>query len=440
MTSQIVIENFRGSGTLASTSPGTLTGVSAATWETYDLASTPNSAYQRAGTGTTVVVPSSGDTNLARLDFVGGSVTHSAGLTVVEAKLRPEYTMRVSMNFEAGNAQLGVSTSGAGSWNMSLGGSASGTFTAATPGAAMVLRIEIGATQTQFFVDGALVATRTATVSYGVRVDFVRLNFPRLTTHGLTIGSTASALTYLHLQTEASSGPLGGPADDPQAIMADAGPLQAAQLLARVFPAGLLSLAGPLGAPAATVDHDFTAMIEAAGAVEFYVCDLVDDGTVTRVPISSWQGTQQIDGACYLQAVVPAVADLAAMIGALSSAAELVISRCARLQDGTTVQQEMARSVIEQSQLDQGAQRYTCTLSGYAAPSTAPDGDGPPVRDLRGIRSTSIGSGGVRVRCAIDWFLRPGARAQAGAIALTADFINYYVGGGDAYMDTGERA
>ena len=138
--------------------------------------------------------------------------------------------------------------------------------------------------------------------------------------------------------------------------------------------------------------------------------------------------------------MIPAAADVAATINALADGAVFVISRCARLPDGHVAVNEMARSPIEERQFDQGPRRFTCTLSGYSGAMTAPSGDGPPLRILRGLRSVSSGASGVRVRCSVDWFLRPGVAAIAGDVALVPDWINYYVGGGDAYMDAGERA
>lgn len=216
-------------------------------------------------------------------------------------------------------------------------------------------------------------------------------------------------------------------------------PLGAGQVLAYAQPVSLVAAPSPLGLGAVIAEHDFTAVLEAAGATEFYTCDIIDGAAVYRVPVSSWQGTLQVDGQCYLQAVLPAVADLASMLTSLSDTAEFVILRGARLADGAAIESEIARSVIEQLQLDRGSQRYTCTISGYSAAIVAPEDDGPPVRVLSGLRSISSGSGGVRARSAINWFLRPGCRARADAIEFVADWINFYVGGGDAYMDAGER-
>lgn len=234
--------------------------------------------------------------------------------------------------------------------------------------------------------------------------------------------------------SEAGSGGAAG------ATLSAAGPLGAPRLLALPGRFAQARAAGPLGAARVFGEHDFTDTLEAAGAVEFYVCDLVDAGEVTRVPISSWHGTLRVDGSSYLQAVVPAVADLAATIGSLSDEAEFVISRGARMPDGAEILNEMARSRIDEVQLDRGPQRFTCTLSGYSAAIAAPAGDGPPVRVLRGVRSVSTSSSSLRARCSIDWFLRPGYLSIADGTPITADYISFYVGGGDAYMDVGEQA
>lgn len=186
--------------------------------------------------------------------------------------------------------------------------------------------------------------------------------------------------------------------------------------------------------------HDFTAQLEQAGATTYYACNLVDGAMVLRVPISSWQGTLQTAGAAYLQAVIPAVASTGAVIAALSSGAVFVIYRGARLPDGTVIEQEMARSLIESTQFDQGPNRYTCTISGYSDAIAPPTSAYPATdRTLRGVRSISSGAGGVRVRCAVDWFLRPGQIAIAGGAPFVAGYLNYYALTGDSYMDVGER-
>lgn len=223
-----------------------------------------------------------------------------------------------------------------------------------------------------------------------------------------------------------------------EAISEAGGPLGVAQLTARQLSA-IASGGSPLGIASTLGFHDFTDALDAAGAVTYYTCDLVDGATSTRVPISSWQGTLQTDASCYLQAVVPAVADYADLINDLTEDAEFVIYRGARLGE-ITIEQELARSTVEQIQFDRGPNRYTCTISGYSAAITAPvDPDPATDRILRGVRSVSSGSSGVRARSKIDWFLQPGQVATAGDNTFVAAYINYYATGTDSYMDVGER-
>ena len=88
--------------------------------------------------------------------------------------------------------------------------------------------------------------------------------------------------------------------------------------------------------------------------------------------------------------------------------------------------------------LDRGPTNYTGTISGYSERF----GDQVPnsfayKRQLTGVRSISTGSGNIRVRCAIDWMLRPGQTAIVDGVEFVVGFINYYVTGSDAYCDTG---
>lgn len=222
--------------------------------------------------------------------------------------------------------------------------------------------------------------------------------------------------------------------------VSDPGPLRAPSAVARAVHRSRMAAASPLAGAMVRAFHDFTAQLEQAGATTYYACNLVDWAMVLRVPISSWQGTLQTAGAAYLQAVIPAVASTGAVIAALSSGAVFVIYRGARLPDGTVIEQEMARSLIESTQFDQGPNRYTCTISGYSDAIAPPTPAYPATdRTLRGVRSISSGAGGVRVRCAVDWFLRPGQIAIAGGAPFVAGYLNYYALTGDSYMDVGER-
>jgi len=199
---------------------------------------------------------------------------------------------------------------------------------------------------------------------------------------------------------------------------------------------GMIQAPAVLGAPALLAFHDFTGLI--GDAITHYVMDLTTPDGAVRVPISSWQATLQTGASNYVQCVVPAALDWAASI---NDATHFTIYRTAQIPDGAAIEYEMARAPLQTASFARGPTNYTVTLSGY---STAfAEDEAPPTsydRTLTGIRSVTIGSGRTRVRCAIDWLLRPGQRAYYdGAASFVTAFINYYVPqGNDAYMDVGD--
>ncbi len=190
-----------------------------------------------------------------------------------------------------------------------------------------------------------------------------------------------------------------------------------------------------LGAQRAIAYHDFTGLI--GDSITTYVMDLDTPGGLVRVPISSWQATLQTGAKNYVQGVVPAVAD---WIDAINDATEFVITRAADT-SVWRIEYEMARAPLEQISIARGPTNYTATLSGYStAFAENEEPDAAYDRTLTGIRSTTTGTAATRVRCAIDWLLRPGQRAyyDEGA-SFVVSYINYYVPAtGDAYMDVGE--
>ena len=241
-----------------------------------------------------------------------------------------------------------------------------------------------------------------------------------------------------------------------EARLSAAGPLGVPQLLAALPVGALLAVAGPLGvpavvatlpltarlavpallgAPAMRANHDFTALL--GDVISVYVMDLITPTGTVRVPISSWQATLQTGASNYVQCVVPACAVWAA---AINAATEFAISRRAVLPGGQAIEVEMARAPADTAIFDQGPSRYTCTLSGYSTAFGAnPDPAAAYDRTLTGVRSVSSGTT-RRVRCAVDWLLRPGQRAWVQGLPLVVGYINYYAPSGfDAYMDVGEQ-
>ena len=181
--------------------------------------------------------------------------------------------------------------------------------------------------------------------------------------------------------------------------------------------------------------NDFTTAL--GDVVTLYAMDLTTPSGIVRVPISSWQATLQTSLSNYVQCVVPGAAPYVEAIG---EATQFTIYRVAVLPSGLQLEYEMAAAPVQQARFDRGPSRYTCTISGYS-PGFAPEEepDAATDRTLNRIRSISSGQGGIRLRCEIDWLLRPSQRAFFDDGSFIVSYINYYVGAGDAYMDVGER-
>lgn len=216
------------------------------------------------------------------------------------------------------------------------------------------------------------------------------------------------------------------------------GPLGAPAVLAEhVQQAARIALPSILAAPLVLALHDFTATVQEDQSL-FYVMDLITPGGLVRAPISSWQATLQTEQANYVQCVVPACLPY---VDHINAATAFRISRRARLQDGTFFEYVMAEAPLDNPSLAQGTGNYTATLSGYT-PGFAIDEDPPEAtgRELQSVRATFPQPSGLRVRCAIDWLLRPAQLAIVGGSPFVVAYINYYVSDLDQYMDVGERA
>jgi hypothetical protein len=197
------------------------------------------------------------------------------------------------------------------------------------------------------------------------------------------------------------------------------------------------SASSVLGSASVAVFHNYSDKL--GDVVSQYVMDLITPSGNVRLPISSWQATLQTGASNYVQCVVPAIANFS---DALNAATEFVIYRRAALPNSTEfVESEMARAPTQTIFTNRGPQRFTATVSGYS-PAFTPDPDPSSVfnQNLQKVRSISSSTGGLRVRCAVNWQLKPGMRAIVDeSTSLVVAYINYYVGRGDAYMDVGER-
>lgn len=233
-----------------------------------------------------------------------------------------------------------------------------------------------------------------------------------------------------------ASGPLGAPSVLGAALVAAmssaAGPLGAVRVVALQAIAARVFAPSPLSAaPAVFAIHDFSVLLDAASTSN-YLMDLTTPGGVVRVPISSWQATLRAEEDNYVQCVVPACQDWVETI-AVATAFEII--RRAVTSAGDKVQIVIASAPLEAPTLAQGANNYSATLSGYSPPIDAP---AAVERALTDIRTVFTYSTGYRVRCAIDWLLRPGHTATFNGTDFQVRYISYYVQGDDAFMDVGQ--
>lgn len=205
--------------------------------------------------------------------------------------------------------------------------------------------------------------------------------------------------------------------------MIDGGPLNAAPLNA------------PYGEPVPPFE-DWAAGIDPITARTYFALE-IDDGVLdpVRIPIGSWQATVQSGRASYAQAVIPNALQWVDAIEAREEG-EFAIYRGVVAADGEVRESEMARAPLQFVRLDRGANRASITISGYAVTPSPPQ---VLTRTLQNVRSVSVGTG-FRVRCDIDWFLRPGHMAVALGDEFEVAYINYYANTSDAYMDVGERS
>ena len=194
-------------------------------------------------------------------------------------------------------------------------------------------------------------------------------------------------------------------------------------------------LPGPLEPFRAAANLDFTDLI--TDPTSRYELRITGSPELV-IPMSSWQATLQTGAQQYLQCVVPAASSYLSDIAARRGSAQLVVYRKSLV--GTqSVQREMARAPLSTIVISSGPNRETATISGYS-PAYA-DVIPPGIKPMTGIRSTFQTLGGnARIRCDIDWFLRPGQTVSADGVTLVANYINYFVPSiGDSYMDVGSR-
>lgn len=206
-----------------------------------------------------------------------------------------------------------------------------------------------------------------------------------------------------------------------------------------------ISIPGPLQSPALLGVSDWTQTVKTTDQI-YYAAEIYGwpDPVQLRLPISSWQATLQQGRASYLQCVVPAASHYIDAISEVmaSEVKWLSIKRGVVLSDGSRREMEIARTRIQDMSHSRGPRLSTVTLSGYNliafGSHTVDSVDPSAFRTLPGVQTMSAQSG-IRVRCGIDWLLRPGMVAIADGTPFVVSYINYYVSAGQEFCDVGER-
>lgn len=194
---------------------------------------------------------------------------------------------------------------------------------------------------------------------------------------------------------------------------------------------------GPLSVASSAVARSSFADGLRGTEVEGYIVELTTPSGTHRIPISSWQSTLNVERSNYLQCVIPAANN---WLDEINAATNFAIIRYVEF-EGMTIELEMVSMAPTLKDFTQSPNKYTCVLSGYTDGYDA-DADPPELydRDLQDIRLVNTSASGTRVRCAIDFLLRPAQRAWIDdETSFIVSYINYYINSLDAYMDVGER-
>jgi len=172
------------------------------------------------------------------------------------------------------------------------------------------------------------------------------------------------------------------------------------------------------------------ALFDPLERVEVYLLQIGE----LRVPMSSFQATMRLTGKSFMQAIVPAGSDV---LPALEYGApmQVQLGYYYPSADEFSDLETIAQAPLEQIRSDEGAARYTLTLSGYGdLPQAA-----PRQRVLQGIQTRSINQGVRRIRCSVDLLLRPGNYAIDGdGSVFEVGQIQYFVNATSAAMEAYE--
>jgi hypothetical protein len=238
--------------------------------------------------------------------------------------------------------------------------------------------------------------------------------------------------------------PLGDPAVlgalPTDAIVDGGSPLGTPRVLGNVYVSASISAESMLGAPACLVLSDIGDTLQGLSP-QFYAADITTPSGVTRLRISSWTASLEVDKASYIGFVTPGVTP--EILEVLDEMTSFTVVRYAALADGYVVESLVAAAVQSLSvQTDEGPTNTTAAVAGYTSETAYPTNNDPLDawdRTLTGVRSVSVFASGLRVRAAIDWMLVPGQRAfYSDGGEIIASRITYNANAADSYMDVTE--
>lgn len=212
-------------------------------------------------------------------------------------------------------------------------------------------------------------------------------------------------------------------------------------------PSAMVSVPSPIGGPAAYLFGSGVTSTPFLSSIS-YRAELFNnngfDFHFIDLPISSWQSTLQAgERSSYLQVVVPAADQYMDEVNFLtgpvfSDPAEIRVYEKRTYSDGLSREVEMGRVQLQEKSLQKGPQRSSLTLSGYGRLKFSASGSGGRLVELPGAQTVSVNNG-IRVRCEVDWRIKPGSAVWADGFAFVVSYINFYVNENQRFMDVGER-
>ena len=195
-------------------------------------------------------------------------------------------------------------------------------------------------------------------------------------------------------------------------------------------------LPSPAGTPSLLGWIDWPDAINQNLDRQFYICELRKTGiNSVRVPMMYLQATLNSRRSNFLSVVLPSDDSFIPLITERLGGTFAVIRGV--LKSGGTVREvEMFEAPISLPGRSIGPTSSSIPLSGYT-PAYVPTGALAGItRRLQHIRTITTGVE-TRIRCAVDWWLKPGMIADTGTFTFEVGYINYYVTDNDAYCDIG---